>query len=159
MERILPSLMNKSVSREQSIVMSVCLYVRLSVCLSAHTNDTTNLHYFSVHVSYDRGSVNYWRRCDMTGASLVYHTEPETRTNNRKRNYKQKSDMLRRVDKRLSIHEVSHVKGKCLWREGLAKKIGFVDDAIFAHSSQKQATRIWSILAGVAWILHRAAFI
>ena len=55
------------------MTVSVCLYICVCVCLSVreHISGTTRPIFtkFSVRVTYGRGSVILWRRCDMSCTS------------------------------------------------------------------------------------------
>jgi len=44
--------------------MSVSVCLSVCVCLSYFRNYTSDLHQFFLHVTYGRGSVLLWRRCD-----------------------------------------------------------------------------------------------
>jgi len=52
------------------VSVSVCVSVCVFVCPRAHFwNHTSDLQQFFVNVTYGRGSVLLWRRCDMLGIS------------------------------------------------------------------------------------------
>jgi len=55
--------------------VSVCLSVCVFVCPRAYLrNYTSDLHQIFVHVTYGRGSVLLWRRCDTLFTSgFMYH--------------------------------------------------------------------------------------